>query len=151
MVGPVLILCHTALENIRTDNSGASDTGTSSLTLSVVLPESQKWIPSEEMIAPSGATIALGIIGSVGGAFVSVSGVFALIFGRGVWEVVAGKQQTYYFSVPRHFLMKLDLRRWSTCLPIRSVWTTPGIQTSHTPAISPAARGHGQRRHGELH
>lgn len=91
MVGVVVILIHNRLDNIRADSSGTFETGTLSLTLSATLPESQQWIPSEEIISPSVATIVLGIISNVGGAFVAVSGVFSVIFGRGIWEVVAGQ------------------------------------------------------------
>lgn len=88
-----MILIHNPVDNIRADSSGTFDSGTSSLTLSAILPESQQWIPSEEIISPSVVTIVLGIISNVGGAFVAVSGVFSVIFGRGIWEVVAGKHR----------------------------------------------------------
>lgn len=65
-------------------------TNTSTVTLTPSYPD---WITSDLMVPPDppawGATL-LGVIGKLGGVFVTINGVFVIIFGRTVWAVVAG-------------------------------------------------------------
>lgn len=120
----------TSQDDIRTDNSESSNPGTSSLILSTVLPASQQWIPSEEIIAPSVVTVALGIIANVGGAFVAVSGVFSVIFGRKIWEVVAGEHPHYTnLSSKLQLIAGMDNHpnRWQTRLSVWTIWLPPGL------------------------
>lgn len=91
-------------------NSQQTTTG-SSITLNPV--NLVGYMPAEEFVftpayysSASWISIVLGVLGTLGGVFVSINGAFVMIFGRTIWAVIAGMLRidlpsTIYPFVPR--------------------------------------------------
>lgn len=111
----------------------SASTNTSTVTFT---PSHPDWITSEVMSSydpPSWGTTLLGVISKLGGVFVTINGIFVIVFGRTVWAVIAG-------TFDRFARLEEGVERWicvcsqaaDLSLPLASSATSRGSEHRYT-------------------